>query len=193
MSLTVVTEPTSEPLTVQQAKDHLRLDHDEDDTLLRDLIKAARVWIEGQTHRAILTQTWDFSIDWGWPYRDGQPYIKLPLNPVASVTSITYVDGSSPNPTLAAADYTVAARTHGSYIVPAYNVTWSTPRSVPDAIVVRFVAGESAAPKPLEQAMKLLVTHMYENREPVNTGQGQVIADIPYSLEAMISPYRAGA
>lgn len=192
MSLTLVTEPTNEPLTLQQAKDHLRLDTDDDDSLLVDLIKAARVWVEGQTHRALLTQTWDYGIDGGWPYRRGQPYIKLPLNPVASITSITYVDGTSPNPTLASTQYTVAARKHGSFIVPAYNVTWPTVRCVPDAVVVRFVAGESTCPKPLERAIALLVTHMYENREAVNTGQGQVIMDIPYSLEAMISPYRAG-
>lgn len=192
MALTLVTAPAKEPLTVQQAKDHLRLDHDEDDALLQDIIKAARVWVEGQTKRALLTQTWDYSIDGGWPYKFGMPYIKLPLNPVASVTSITYVSGASPNPTLASSAYTVAARKHGSFIVPAYGVTWDTPRSVPDAVTVRFVAGESTCPKPLEHAIKLLVTHMYENREAVNTGQGQVIADIPYTLEAMISPYRPG-
>jgi len=192
MALTLVTGPTSEPLTLQQAKDHLRLDTDDDDALVLDLIKAARVWVEGQTKRAILTQTWDYSIDWGYPYRDGQPYIQLPLNPVSSVTSITYVDGSSPNPSLSAGDYTVAARKHGSYIVPAYNTTWVTPRSVPDAVVVRFIAGESSCPKPLERAIALLVTHMYENRETIKAGQGQVLVDIPYTLEAMISPYRAG-
>lgn len=192
MSLTLVTGPTSEPLTVQQAKDHLRLDTDDDDSLLAELIRTARTWVEGQTRRGILTQTWDFSIDGGWPYYNATPYIQLPINPVASVTSITYVDGSSPNPTLAASDYTVAARTYGSYIVPAYGSTWPTPRDVPDAIVVRFIVGESTCPKPLEHAMKLLVTHMYENREPVNVGQGQVIVGIPYTIEAMISPYRAG-
>lgn len=192
MSLTLVTAPDNEPLTVQQAKDHLRLDTDDDDGLLLDLITASRVWIEGQTHRALITQTWDYGIDGGYSYRKGIPYIDLPLNPVASVTSISYVSGASPNPTLSASSYTVAARTHGSYIVPAYNSTWPTPLAVPDAVVVRFVAGEASCPKPLERAVAMLVTHLYENREPVNTGQGQVIVEVPYSIEAMISPYRAG-
>lgn len=192
MSLTLVTAPQKEPLTLQQAKDHLRLDIDDDDAYVADIIRVAREWIEGQTKRGLLTQTWDHSIDGGWPYRGSMPYVPLPLNPVASVTSITYVDGSSPNPTLSSSDYTVAARNYGSYIVPAYGATWPTPRSVPDAIVVRFVVGEDECPKPLQHAMKLLVTHMYENREPVNVGQGQVIVDIPYTIEAMISPYRKG-
>ena len=191
MSLTLVTGPTKEPLTIQQAKDHLRLDHDEDDGLLQDMIKAARVWVENQTKRAILTQTWDYTIDDNWPWKFGGPRITLPLNPVESVTSIKYVDvdGTSPQPTLAATQYTVAARTHGSYIVPAYNVDWPTVRGVPDAITVRFVAGESSCPKPLERAIALLTTHLYENRELVDKGER---LDIPYTLEAMISPYRGG-
>ena len=189
MALTLVTGPTKEPLTLQQAKDHLRLDTDDDDLLVLDLIKAARTWVEGQTKRAIITQTWNYDIDYEWPFKFGTPRITLPLNPVASVTSISYLDSDGASQTLASNQYAVAARTHGSFIVPAYDVEWPTVRCMPSAITVRFVAGEASCPKPLERAIAILVTHMYENREVVDKGER---LDIPYTLESMISPYRPG-
>lgn len=188
MSLTLITGPVQEPITIAQAKAQLRLDVDTDDELVRDLIITAREWVEGQTHRCLVAQTFDQTIDYEWPFRRGTYRIDLEKNPVASVTSITYVDGSSPNPTLAASQYSLAARKYGSFIVPAYGVTWPTVRTVPAAITVRFIAGNiDTLPKPLEQAMKLLVTHLYENRETVSSALEQ----IPYTLESMISPYRS--
>lgn len=194
MALTLVTGPTKEPLTLEQAKSQMRVENDADDALILDYIVAARQWVEGQTKRAILTQTWDYGIDGNWPFKFGTPRITLPLNPVASVTSITYVNGDSPNPTLATTDYSVAARTHGSYIVPAYGVDWPTVRDVPDAITVRFVAGvDSGWPTNLQRAIAMLVTHWYENREAISeiTSMGRM-QPMPYAVESLISPYRAG-
>ena len=188
MSLTLVTGPSSEPITLEEAKAQLRLDTDEDDALVVRLIKAARTWVEGQTKKALKAQTWDQTIDWQWPFKDSIPWITLEKNPVQSVTSITYVDGSSPNPTLAASDYIAVSREHHSYITPAYGVTWPTLRYVPEAITVRFVAGYSEVPEPLKHAIAMLVAHWYENREPVIVGTSA--ANIPLAVEAMISPYR---
>ena len=193
MALRLVTGPTQEPVTLTEAKLHARVDTDDDDQLLMLLITSAREWIEGQTKRALVTQTWDWEIDYGWPYlQNGVPTIDLPVNPVASVTSISYDDdGSSPRSTLSADDYTAVCRTHGSYIVPAYGATWPTVRCVPNAITVRFVAGQAIdeVPKQLTQALKMLVTHMYERRDLASEKQ---MIEIPYAVEALISPYRGG-
>ena len=192
MALSVVTGPTQEPVTLAEAKLHARDDTDDDDQLIMALITTAREWIEGQTKRALVTQTWDWDIDWGWPYmQNGVPTLDFPINPVSSVTSITYDDGSSPRATLSASDYTAVTRTHGSYIVPAYSVTWPTLRCVPNAITVRFVAGQAIdeVPKQLTQALKMLVTHMYERRDLAMEKQ---LIEIPYAVEALISPYRGG-
>lgn len=189
MSLTLVTAPTREPLSLQEAKDHLRLDIDNDDRLILSLIKAAREWVEGQTKRALISQVWDQQIDGNWPWKFGCPRIDLEKNPVISVDSITYVDGTSPNPTLAATKYTSVLRNHYSFIVPAYGVDWPTVRSVPSAITVRFTAGYTTVPQPLIQAITLLVAHWYERREVIEQSQ-RSINEIPYGVEALISPYR---
>lgn len=191
MALELITGPTNEPVTLETVKAQLRLDVDTDDALLRQMMIAAREWIEGQTRRCLLTQTWDYYLDYDWPWKFGRHRITFPLNPVQSVSSIVYVDGSSPNPTLASSQYTVVARKHGSYIEPAYGVTWSTLRCVPNAIKVRFVAGYTDdTPQTLLQALVMLVAHLYENRE-VTTAKALV--EIPYGTEALLSPLRGAS
>ena len=190
MSLSLVTDVTEEPVSLDEEKAHLRLDTDDDDAYLAGCIAAARVWVEGQTKRAILPQTWDYTVDYDWPEKDGWHRIELPLNPVKAITgtspevfSITYTDTDGATQTLAQSQYTLVSRTHCSYIVPAYNVTWPTVRCVPNAITVRFVAGDADnVPQELHRAIMILAGYYYENRE---TGKGA-----PDAVEALISPFR---
>jgi len=181
MSLTLVTGPETEPLTIEEAKSQLRLDFDEDDALVQRLVRAARMWVEGQTHRALMEQTWDQKM----PCFPG--LIRFEKNPVMSVSSITYDEGSSPNPTLAASQYTVVTRNYNSYVAPAYGVSWPSTLAVPEAVTVRFVAGYTEVPEPLTHAVAMLVAHWYENREITTHGS---VSEVPMAVEALISPYR---
>lgn len=188
MALSLVTEVTAETVSVDDQKVHLRLDSDADDAYVASCIKAARQWIQGQTKRVLMQQTWDYSIDFGWPTKYGLHRIDYPLNPVAVqaspiVDSVTYIDDDGASQTLAASQYTVVARTNNSYLVPAFDVIWPTVRRVPNAITVRFVAGYSTVPEDLNRAVMILAGHYYETRE---TGE-----DAPEAVEALISPFRA--
>jgi len=187
MSLRLVTDLTREPVSIEDQKLHLRLDGDDDDAYVATCIKAARLWVEGQTKYITLSQTWDYKIDHGWPYHNGSPRIDLPLDPLKdeaspSTTVVTYVDSNGTTQTLAQSQYTVVPRDSNSYIVPAYNITWPEVRCVPDAINVRFVAGNSSCPEVIKQAVKILASHYYEMRETA--------AKAPMAVEALISPYR---
>ena len=187
MSLSLVTGPTEEPVTLDDQKVHLRLDADDDDAYVQSCITAARQWVEGQTHRAIMAQTWDYNIDYGWPVKAGRHRIDYPINPVKvqaspTVDSITYVDSDGASQTLAADQYTIVARTNGSYIVPEFDVAWPAVRPRPNAITVRFVAGYATVPDEFKRAILILASIYYEKRE---TG-----ADAPLAVEALISPFR---
>ncbi len=189
MALSLVTDVTSEPVTLDEQKGHLRVDSDDDDCYIATCITSAREWIEGQTKRAIMDQTWDYGIDWAWPVKHGHRRIDFPLNPVAvqgspETISITYVDDGGVSQTLATSEYIISARRHGSFISPAFGVTWPAVRWVPDAITVRFVAGNSSdVPQELFRAVMILAGHYYENRE--------TSVDAPMAVEALISPFRA--
>lgn len=56
-SLKVTSAPAVEPVTVAQAKRHLRVDWPDDDEYIADLISTAREWVESRTSRALITQS----------------------------------------------------------------------------------------------------------------------------------------
>lgn len=193
MALSVVTAATAEPVTVSEAKTQLRLDIADDDTYIAGLIASAREWVEGQTKKALVARTYDQTIDYGFPWRGGYR-IDLDVNPVISVASVSYVDDQGNAAVWASDQWTAVTRDSNSYIVPAYNVSLPVIRNVPNAITVRYTAGfynntsspeSGSVPDSLKHAILLLVAHWYENRE-----LGRADAEAPYSVEALVSPYR---
>jgi uncharacterized phiE125 gp8 family phage protein len=185
--MALVTGPTEEPVSLIEAKQHCRIDSTDDDGLLAGYIIAARIYCEGETRRAFVTQTWDFSIDYGWPLSHR---IELPLGKVQSVTSVSYVDTDGASQTLSGSLYTAKTNKASAYIVPAYNATWPDVRGQVDAITVRYVAGWLApeVPQDIRQAMLLLIGAWYEHREEVVLGQAP--SQIPMGVEAILSSYR---
>ncbi len=89
MALVLLTAPTEEPITLDEAKLHLRVEIDDDDTLILGMIKAAREYAEVVTHRRLITQTWRYYLD-SWP--EDKDYIEMPFPPLQSISSITYTD-----------------------------------------------------------------------------------------------------
>ena len=190
MALKLYAGPTSEPVTVSEAKSHCRVDITDDDTLIGTLITAARQHVENVLRRALFTQTWDLVLD-EWPWASG--WITVPLAPLASVTSVTYYDTAGTLYTLAAASYTVDTVSEPGRIVLNDGYTWpSTSLRPANPIYVRFVAGWSttgAIPQAIKQAILLLIGHWYENREALATS-GAIPKQLPLAVDALLAPYR---
>lgn len=186
MRLTLESAPASEPVTRSDAKDHLRVDHTTEDTYIDALITAARQHVENVTNRALISQTWKLYLD-RFPIE-----ISLPRAPIQSVNSIEYVDSDGVTQTLSSSIYTVDTDSEPGLIYKAYYQTWPSIRDVEKAITITYVAGYgdsgSDVPGPIIQAIKLLVSHMYENREPVNIGSS--VSEIPMAIDALLAPYR---
>lgn len=165
MGASVVTKPTLEPVSVAEARAHLRLDAYESDGVLADYISAARQWAEVYTRRAFISQSWDVTFD-GWASE-----LPLPLAPVASITSVTYYDTAGVLQTLASTQYQTVSLTDFPAIVPAYDVTWPDLRDRREAVTVRFVAGygatSDAVPQPIRTAILLHVESLYD-RNPTS-------------------------
>lgn len=194
MALTVITGPTQEPLSLQEAKDHLRVTAADEDGLIAGYILAARQFVEDQTRRRFLTQTLDYTLD-DWPYTSAGGYyrtrIELPVLPVASITSLKYYDTTGTQQTMSSSDYVLRNATGPiAYIEPAYGVTWPAVRCQSEAITVRMVVGGtlSEVPNPLMQAMRMMIGHWYANREAINIGN--IVTQLDFAVEALISPYR---
>lgn len=192
MSLVQTVAPTVEPITLDEAKLHLRVDDPSEDALIESLITAAREQAEEFTRRQLCTATWRMKLDWFPcdPNEFGRSEIVLPKPPLQSVTSITYVDADGATQTLSSSLYTVDTSSEPARLVPAYGEVWPTPRSQADSVTVTFVAGygaASAVPASVKAAMKLLIGHLYENRQSVVTGT--ITASLPVT-ESLLNPYR---
>jgi uncharacterized phiE125 gp8 family phage protein len=180
MHLTLVTAPTSEPVTLEEAKTHCRVDFNDDDALLEGHIAAAREYCENFTRRQFVTATYALRMD------DLPDEIVLPRPPLASVTSITYVDATGSTQTLSSSLYTVDTYVEPGRIVPAYNATWPSVRGHTNDVVVTFTCGAAVAnvPARAKQAILLLVGHWYENREEI--GIGNIVTKIPTAADALL-------
>lgn len=187
MGLTLVTAPASEPLTTAEAKSHLRVDSSDDDTLIDAFVKSARQYVEEDLGRALITQTWDYTID-AFP-SDGSA-IHLPRPPLQSVTSISYVDTAGATQTVSSGDYIVNTGKRKGEVTLAYGAAWPATRTQASAVTIRFVAGygaASAVPESIRTALRLVVGDLYSNREASIVGT--IHTDNP-AVNALLGPYR---
>ena len=191
-ALTVKTAAAAEPVSTAQAKSHLRVEHDDDDTLIAGLVAAAREWVESYCRRSLVLRTYELRLDC-W-----QPEIRLPRGPVTSVTHVKYVGADGVLATLAASSYQVDTHSVPARIVPAYGAVWPTlkPGEL-NAVLVEYVAGYAAGagsptdhaenvPAAAKAAIKLLVGHWYENREEVVLGAPP--STLPMAVKALLGP-----
>ncbi len=144
-TLTIITEPTVEPVTLAEAKTALRVDHSDDDTRITALIEAARRFAEAYTGMYIMPQTIEASMD-SWPATE----IELCVWPLESVDSVKYDDTASPvtEQTLTVdTDYYADTTTIGGRVRTLTG--WPSVAVKPNAIRIRMTAGYPLAGSPL--------------------------------------------
>lgn len=186
MPLQLVSPVQLEPVTLAEAKGHLRVTSSDEDGLIDALIVAARSWAENFTGRALLPQVWDYFLNC---FEDP---IEIPRPPLISVASIKYVDTDGVLQTLATTEYSVDTAADRGLIRLAYGKTWPSIRSQANAVTVRFTAGYADAatmPAPIRSACLLIIGELYERRE--TTIVGTIINEVPISAEYLLWPYRS--
>lgn len=186
--LVLITPPAVEPVSLAEAKQHLRVDITDDDALITALITAAREYCEGFQNRAYITQVWQLWLD-SWP--DGSE-IRIPKPPLQSVTSVKYYGADNTEYTLPPADYFVDTKSEPGRIVLAYERTWPSVTLRPaNAVCIEFVAGygddAGKVPQKVRQAIYLLIGHWYENREAVRVAmqRGETLP-VPFGVDALL-------
>lgn len=181
--------PTSEPVTLAEAKLHLRIDHSEEDSYVSGLITTARLLAEKITRRQLMTATWVARGD-GFPTLGEPIYLQNP--PLQSVTSVAYTDANGAAQTWPAAEYSVDIYDVRGSIRPAYGYSYPATYSSINVVTVTYVAGYSSAanvPPPIKQAMLLMVGWWYEQRESVNIGN--VVNEVPLAARHLLGPWSA--
>jgi uncharacterized phiE125 gp8 family phage protein len=191
-SLVLITAPAVEPVSLAEAKLHLKQDDiTDDDSLINALIVAARGRAESALNRALITQTWEVGFDC-FPYCDR---IRLPRPPLQSVTTLKYTDTLASVTTWASSNYIVDTAKEPGELVLTYGNVWPTTVLSPaTAVKIRYVAGYGAnpesVPQEIRQWMLHLIGHMYEHRESVIVGQTSLVAaELPF-LDGLLDSHR---
>lgn len=176
----VSTAPSSEPITLSEAKLYLRVDNSADDALITALITAARETVERYTSRALVTQTVTQVLD-GFP---GFGF-RLAVHPVQSITSITYKDSNGDTQTLASSIYMLDNYEMPNAVVLKANQQFPSTYDETNAVTVVYVAGEAAGnvPKAILQAMYLTIADFYENRT-------DYVKRLPTAAEYLLDQFR---
>ena len=169
-SLKRISEPAVEPVTVAEAKNHLRLLLNDDDSQIANAIISARQSVERDTGKSLITQTWRLRLDM-WP-KDG---ITLHHAPVQSVSSITYVNDAGSTTTWLSSEYDVLSDGVPAHIQPAWNFDWPEVRGDYKGITVTYVTGYgdtgSSVPYELRSAVLLRTEMLYdgENQQLIDS------------------------
>ena len=135
MSLSLNTPPAAEPVTLDDAKAHLKVDTTDDDALITSLISAARARAEWHTGRAFVTQSWTLWLD-GWP-----GIIEIPLPPLQSVASVTAFALDDSATVLDAATYQVDTASSPARLTLKPNASPPVALRRINAIAIAFTAG----------------------------------------------------
>lgn len=185
--VTVVTSPTVEPVSLDEARHQCRIAAGigHFDAELTALIVAARRYCETATQRAFCTQTLRLTRD-AFPGAKECYQFRLPRPPLQTVTNIQYTDANGVTQTVSSSSYVVDASPEVGRIALAYGYDWPTDAIQQIAAVkVNYVAGYGAAaavPATVKQAMLLLIAHWFANKEAAITGTIQTATEFAVSI-----------
>ncbi|WP_441276947.1 head-tail connector protein [Tardiphaga sp. 172_B4_N1_3] len=185
MSAILLVPPASEPLSLAEARQFLRVDHADDDAVITALIAAARAHVEALTRRALLTQTWRFVLD-TWP-ADGR--IAPRIGPLQTLLAVRVFDAAGAAHALEVESFVVDTAAN---VIAA--PCWALPApgcsvaGIELDVICGFGALASDVPADLIHALKILLAHWYDNRGLAAIGGAAVMQ--PAGLQALIAPYR---
>jgi uncharacterized phiE125 gp8 family phage protein len=186
-AMKLITAPTVEPVTLAEAKLHLRIEDavTAEDALISALIATARHWCEAFLRRAIVTQTWDFFYDcWPWMSRR----FVVPLPPAQTLTGVYYTIQGEAEAQLT----TVALDQTGEAVYLSYGEAFpSGALAAANPIRIRAVCGyglAAAVPPPIKLAILLLVAQWYQHRENVTE---KALVELPMAAKHLLWPLRS--
>ena len=195
-SLTRSSQPVVEPVTITDAKAHLRVDTDADNTYIMGLVAAARAWVEEYLDRSLVHTQWTMRLD-GFP-PNGLDNLELPRPPMAtasavSAVAITYTTETGAVVVFPSHEYRVDRNSTPGAISPLYEQAWPVHRRDDNSVTITWWGGYgedgTKVPKVVRAAILMLVAYWYERRLAAD----QVAATaVPFGVSSMLDSIKWG-
>lgn len=190
MRLELITAPGAEPIYLDEARNFSRIDSTADDSLIANLITAARDHAENYTNRALVSQEWQMTLDAS--ELQGSQVVCLPKGNILSISQLSYYDNEDTLIVLPVEAY----RLSGNRLALNNGQSWPSAVRDLDAFEIRFFAGYGISPldvpEAIRNAMKQLISHWYENREaagdPILPEEQK--QQIPFGVNASLQRYK---
>lgn len=200
---TVTDPPAMEPVSLDEIRNFVKQDEDEDNPLLEGLITAAREHVERVTRRCFIRRTvaatfdeWPFArLDWARRIRGRKalnPFIRLPLaSPLIEVSKVEYTDLEGVTQELASTVYAPVTNKLPGRVRLRRNQIWPNTIDDEDAITITYDVGygdDDLVPKNAKYAIMMLVAHWYDGgRTAVDVSVGGTVTDIPHGFKSLVS------
>lgn len=211
MRLKLVTAATAQPVSTAEAKSHSRITASNEDADILRMIKTATDYTERLLGRALVARTYDAFLN-NFPYQEvgfagDYGKICLPYPPLISISFVKYYDTNGTLQTWSSSEYVVDNNDDlkKGELYPAYNYWWPSTRLFPNAVNIRYIAGyaDSGAspldladnvPEGIKHAIKMLVAHLFENREATMVSAGMAgslsVLTVPKGYDSLVAQYK---
>ena len=203
MQSILIAPPAAEPVSLAEARAWLRVDTNDEDSVIASLISAARMLVESATRRALVTQGWRMTLD-AWPASGGDgswsvlatrpgpapSEIVIPLAPVQAISTVLVYDAAGQPQTLGAATWRLVGAPERARLLFAAQPP--QPAAPAAGIEIDLVAGYGDppdTPAALRHAILALVSWWFDNRGDVATTDANTL---PPRVAALIAPFRRG-
>ena len=194
MGLVLIEPPIYQPVTLLEAKAHLRVVDSDEDTLIAILVDAATHHIENFMGRSLAAQTWQLVLD-AFPLDE----IKIPKPPLIDVLSVKYDDTTGTEQTVDPLNYEVDTANEPGWVLPITGVGWPATIDAINAVRIQYRAGyittdsppeedAAAIPSDIKAALFLTLGSLYEHREDVIVGT--ITAQLPWGAETILRKHR---
>lgn len=190
-SLRRITEPAVEPVSIAEAKAHLRIDQDftDDDLYVQSLISAARIHVENASSRTLILSQWQMKLDVfpGWD-------IELPKPPIApGDVTVSYIPSDSAYLPVLFANFRVDRDSTPAVIRPQWNGSWPSARGAENDVSITYWAGYGQSPQdvpaPARHCVLMLAAGWYANREAIVQG---ALNPVPMAVELLLGAINWG-
>ena len=182
----VITPASTYPVSLTEAKSHLKVDTTADDTYITSIIKAATQLSEEYTNRFFIDTVIDQTCS------DFAQLQTLFKSKVSAVAHVKYYDNDNSLQTLSATIYDTQLQYEPSQIQLAENQSFPSITKRNDAVVARYTVGYGSAasdvPEIIKQAILLTIGNFYQNRNSVVIGR--IATELPQNSKWLLDTYK---